>query len=897
MHRHLLARAARRRAVVRLFSGLTLGLAACLVAVAQPWTPGQSYFGRNNYIEYRAGNLPIILIAGHGGTLEPNEIPDRNGSGDVTSSDRRTIELAEAIADLIFARTDRRPHLIFNHLHRKKLDPNREILEAARGNEFAEQAWHEFHDYIEIARGLAEEQFGFGFVADMHGHGHPIFRVELGYNLNGADLRQSDNVFNRPGYTWMSYFRTLMLHRPGLPFHTLIRGPGSFGDLINLNGAQKAWPRPDFPAPSSGDEFFAGGYNTDTHTCRLDNALINGIQFECHYDGLRDTATNRAAFAAQFVAALQPFLYNHYGYSLGTRSLFTLQDPATTLLARGGSALTLTINRTGTINYAATLPLGFSGTAVLDVDYTASANSVTFASGETSRTITLTPAAAAGAVGDRSIIVQLAPPVTEAADTTPITLTLADAVSQTVRVHALAPAVDESTGVARFRLTRTQTGSTLSVPLTWSGTALPEADFFAAPATAEFAANAHEIEVAVPLVDDGRAEPNKTLTLELGNGAAYLVGLPASATITLRDDDRPAGLAVWLRGEIANNVVPDASGTDRHGTSLPANQPGVSGPSALTLEDGVPAINFDGTNDTFALPRFRVDPQGEFTLAFFFRLNTHSNAPSSQSLVSYGDRGDPNSLHIYLNGSSTVALRTNLPSLSSSALDLTSGIAWQDNTWRHYTLTVGANGTCRVMVHDLDGNLLAQRTATGRTGQLAANQLFWFGWRPQERQNGGYMRGALRDIRIYQRALDTAEIVALASERQTYAAWLAGHSQSSATAPGSDADGDGVPALVEYATAARIGASEPVPRYAVTTTNDRLALTFLRETNAGDLAWHVEASNDLANWQTLATRTANASDWTIVTPGVSVEEVNGFVTATDAIAASPARFLRLRIER
>ena len=32
-----------------------------------PYVPGQSYFGRNNYIEYVAGNAPVIYSAPHGG--------------------------------------------------------------------------------------------------------------------------------------------------------------------------------------------------------------------------------------------------------------------------------------------------------------------------------------------------------------------------------------------------------------------------------------------------------------------------------------------------------------------------------------------------------------------------------------------------------------------------------------------------------------------------------------------------------------------------------------------------------------------------------------------------------------------------------------------------------------
>ena len=41
----------------------------------QNFIPGQSYFGQNNYVEYIAGNLPIIIGVPHGGTLTPANLP------------------------------------------------------------------------------------------------------------------------------------------------------------------------------------------------------------------------------------------------------------------------------------------------------------------------------------------------------------------------------------------------------------------------------------------------------------------------------------------------------------------------------------------------------------------------------------------------------------------------------------------------------------------------------------------------------------------------------------------------------------------------------------------------------------------------------------------------------
>jgi hypothetical protein len=41
------------------------------------YEPGVSYFGRREYVEYIPGRLPVVLSAGHGGRLLPDEIPAR----------------------------------------------------------------------------------------------------------------------------------------------------------------------------------------------------------------------------------------------------------------------------------------------------------------------------------------------------------------------------------------------------------------------------------------------------------------------------------------------------------------------------------------------------------------------------------------------------------------------------------------------------------------------------------------------------------------------------------------------------------------------------------------------------------------------------------------------------
>ena len=56
-----------------------------------PYYTDSVYYGREKYIEYFAGNLPIILSVPHGGREIPGEIPDRSWGTMVT--DDNTYEM------------------------------------------------------------------------------------------------------------------------------------------------------------------------------------------------------------------------------------------------------------------------------------------------------------------------------------------------------------------------------------------------------------------------------------------------------------------------------------------------------------------------------------------------------------------------------------------------------------------------------------------------------------------------------------------------------------------------------------------------------------------------------------------------------------------------------------
>src|ERR1051325_2280581 len=95
-------------------------LLAAPAALAQTYVPGQTYFGRSNYIEYIAGNLPFILSAPHGGTLPPAALPDRTYG--TFSTDSNTDVLARDVYQVMTNRFGHYPHIIICNLDRMKID-------------------------------------------------------------------------------------------------------------------------------------------------------------------------------------------------------------------------------------------------------------------------------------------------------------------------------------------------------------------------------------------------------------------------------------------------------------------------------------------------------------------------------------------------------------------------------------------------------------------------------------------------------------------------------------------------------------------------------------------------------------------------------------------------------
>ncbi|HSI64274.1 MAG TPA: hypothetical protein VLE43_14195 [Candidatus Saccharimonadia bacterium] len=285
------------------------GLLVCLTAVSAVWAEEKSEApprkGETGYIEYWPGELPIILSAPHGGRLLPKELS--NCTTGRLQRDAFTAELAMEMREAMKRRYGAAPHLIICHLARVKLDPNREIKEAAQGSAVAEKAWHEYHGFIREAEKVVMQSYPKGLYLDVHGHSHEKQRVELGYLLGKDEIQWPPQKLNAPGVVERSSVR-LLDKSSDEDFAGLLRGPHSLGAMLEQRGV------PCVPAPGVeldvADLYFSGGYDTEMHGS-MDGVGLDAIQLEVPRK-FRDEEASREALARAFADALAPYFEKHF---------------------------------------------------------------------------------------------------------------------------------------------------------------------------------------------------------------------------------------------------------------------------------------------------------------------------------------------------------------------------------------------------------------------------------------------------------------------------------------------------------------------------------------------------------------------------------------------------------
>ena len=244
------------------------------------------------------------------------------------------------------------------------------------------------------------------------------------------------------------------------------------------------------------------------------------------------------------------------GASLGSPAMATVtitdDDPAPPVqfeaAASTGSesvtpaAITVTLSavsgQTVTVNYATA-----NGTAVAGSDYATTNGTLTFALGETSKTINVPITNDSAVESSETFTVSLSSPTNATLGaTTTHTYTINDDDSYgSIQLSSAAYSVNENGAAVTITATRTGgSGGTVGVSYgTANGTAAAGSDYTAASGTLSWAAgDTANKTFTVSISNDALDEANETFTVTLLNpmGGAML-GNPSSATVTIADDD------------------------------------------------------------------------------------------------------------------------------------------------------------------------------------------------------------------------------------------------------------------------------------------------------------------------------------------------------------------------
>lgn len=244
---------------------------------SQTFIPGNIYFDSTNYIEFRAGNLPIIISAPHGGDLEPSSFP---------------IEIARAVQAFKML-IQNQFQKVFTTLFLNKRGAFRLSLSICLTGKSLMLTGRLLKLPMEIPRlkwlgtdikpssiQLKIVKDKTGLFLELHGHARTIRRIELGYLLTCSELQLSDATIDSSSLVNDGSIRTLVANNVlNLSHSELLSGPASFGTLL-ANEGFPSFPSTSYPFPQNGEPYFNGSYNIFQHGSQNNIGEIYAIQFE-----------------------------------------------------------------------------------------------------------------------------------------------------------------------------------------------------------------------------------------------------------------------------------------------------------------------------------------------------------------------------------------------------------------------------------------------------------------------------------------------------------------------------------------------------------------------------------------------------------------------------------------
>jgi len=403
---------------------------------------------------------------------------------------------------------------------------------------------------------------------------------------------------------------------------------------------------------------------------------------------------------------------------LSNASSGTIADPLTTgtildndqavwSVAGGGNVdegagfLTYTVTRTGAINTAATIQFATAGgTASAGNDYTAVNQVLSFAIGETSKTVTVAVIDDASAEGNETVVAAISNASAGSINTATASATILDN-DQSLWSVASAGSVDEGAGFLTYTVTRTgatNTAATIQFAAA-GGTAMAGSDYTAVNQVLSFAAGETSKTVMVAVNDDASAEGNETVLAVISNASAGTIAA-ATASASILDNDQ----SIW--GGAGGGTVDEGAGFVTYTIVR------TGGTAAATIEFATAGGTATAGSDYTAVHQTLSFAAGETRKVVTVAINDDANAEVNETILgvlsnaSSGSIGDASTNVIILDNDHSVWSVANAGNVDEGAGFLT------------YTVTrTGATAAATIQFATTSGTATAGSDYTGVTGQ------------------------------------------------------------------------------------------------------------------------------------------------------------------------------------
>jgi hypothetical protein len=239
-------------------------------------------------------------------------------------------------------------------------------------------------------------------------------------------------------------------------------------------------------------------------------------------------------------------------------------------------------------------------TATSGVDFTAQSGKLSLSKGQPTATISIPVRADALDEPDETFVVRLSNPTNGATlnDAEGLGTILDDDPAPSVRLGTGAATLAEAGGTATVTATLSAPSAyAVTVGLTFAGTASP-ADYTASATTLTIPAGATSASMTLTAQNDAVQEPDETIVVALGALTNATAGSPASATLTILDDDaQPPTVSLGL----SPSSVAEAGGVATVTASLSAPS-GVAVTVGLTFAGTASAADYTASATTLTIP-------------------------------------------------------------------------------------------------------------------------------------------------------------------------------------------------------------------------------------------------------------------------------------------------------